>query len=355
MELTVDIFKVLPDFTLSVSFTAGRNTLGILGASGSGKSMTLRCIAGLDTPTGGRIILNDRILFDSEKRINLPSRQRNIGFLFQNYALFPHLRVAENIAFGLTGLSKQERARRVEEKIAMVQLEGLEERYPHQLSGGQQQRVALARALAVEPEALLLDEPFSALDHHLRSHMEKQLLETLSAYNGVSLFVTHDLEESYRVCQDLLILEHGKKIAIGPKEGIFQRPPTFSAAQLTGCKNLSPARALSSNLVEALDWGCTLRVSQPVPTGLTHVGIRAHHLAFVDDPSLDNTFPCWVVQTGESPYRMTLYLSLTAPSSNRNPYHLQGEVFKEKWALLKDRPFPWLIHLDPEKLFLTKE
>ncbi len=353
MELTVDIEKSLPGFSLKVSFTAGKDTLGILGASGSGKSMTLRCIAGLETPTKGRIILNGRTLFDSKQGINLPSRFRNVGFLFQNYALFPHLNVAENIAFGLKGLPKTVQTRRIKEKIAMIQLEGLEERYPHQLSGGQQQRVALARTLAVEPEALLLDEPFSALDHYLRGQMEKQLTETLAAYNGVSLFVTHDLEESYRVCRDLIIMEQGEKVAWGDKETLFQKPPNVTTAQLTGCRNLSRARAAAPGLVEALDWGCTLRVNQPLPADLTHIGIRTHHLAVVEDPNLDNTFPCWVTQTGDSPCRVTLFLKLNPYDTG--PCHLQAEVAKETWALLKDRSFPWYIRINPEHLFIIND
>ncbi|MHB8171952.1 MAG: sulfate/molybdate ABC transporter ATP-binding protein [Thermincolia bacterium] len=350
MNLAVEIKKALPDFTLDLCFTTGKDALGILGASGSGKSMTLRCIAGLETPDQGRIILNGRTLFDSEKGINLPSRERKVGFLFQNYALFPHLTAAQNVAFGLHGLPKGEQARRAKENLSLVRLEDLEERYPHQLSGGQQQRVALARALATEPEALLLDEPLSALDNHLRSAMEKQLMETLSLFNGISLFVTHDLEEAYRVCHNLIILDKGRKIACGHKENLFQRPPTFAAAQLTGCKNLSRARAAAPGQVEALDWGCTLRVNQPIPSGLTHVGIRAHHLTFVDDPTLENTYPSWVDRTNESPHRIAVYLTLGASSD----FCLQLEVYKEKWALLKDRPFPWLVHLDPELLFLIE-
>lgn len=353
MGLTAEIQKVYPDFKLDISFTAATSSHGILGASGSGKSMTLRCIAGLETPTGGRIVLNDRVLFDSEKGINLPSRKRNIGFLFQNYALFPHLTVLQNIAFGLNGLPKKEIARRAEEKISMVKLEGLEQRYPSQLSGGQQQRVALARALVMEPAALLLDEPFSALDSHLRSQMEKQLIETLADYKGVAIFVSHQLGEVYRVCRDLLLLDKGNKIACGSKEEIFQRPSTYTAARLTGCKNISRARALSPGVIEAHDWGCKLRVTKAVPCDLTHVGIRSHQLAFVDDAGIDNTFPCWVAGTSETPDRVTLFLSLNTPSSHPGHYQLQAEVFGSQWAKLKEREFPWHVHLEPGRLFFT--
>ena len=179
MSLEVAIEKQVSGFRLAVEFTADGAPLGLLGPSGSGKTMTLRAIAGLETPDRGRIVLHGRVLFDSASGINVPARERHIGLLFQNYALFPHLTVAENIAFGLRRLPEPERARRVEQQLAAAHLDGLANRYPASLSGGEQQRVALARALAVEPEALLLDEPFSALDTHLRSALERQLRETL--------------------------------------------------------------------------------------------------------------------------------------------------------------------------------
>ena len=353
--LFVDIQKQLPGFSLETSFITTEDTLGLLGASGAGKSMLLRCIAGLETPASGRIVLNGRVLFDSKKGINLPSRDRRIGFLFQNYALFPHLNVAQNIAFGLQQMPKPQRERLVFEQLARVQLQGLGTRYPHQLSGGQQQRVALARALAIHPEVLLLDEPFSALDTHLRSQLEKQLIETLSTYQGVTLFVTHNLEEAYRVCKNLLVLSEGKTAAYGSKENIFERPATFIVAQLTGCKNFSRSQAVSPQLVEATDWGCTLRVIEPIPSQLAYVGIRAHQLIFPNDLNKENTFPCWAVQTSETPHRMTLYLKLHNRPTNPSDYHLQAEVFKEKWSVLKDRPFPWHVCLEPLRLILMEE
>lgn len=191
MALYVDIKKKLPGFCLDVNFEAGTNTVGLLGASGSGKSMTLRCIAGIETPDSGIIELNGHILFDSAKGINLPIRKRRVGFLFQNYALFPNMTVEENIRFGLGSLSVSEQLKKVREMISVMHMEGLEKRYPSQLSGGQQQRAALARALVIDPEVLLLDEPLSALDEHLRDNMLKQMIETLSGYRGVTLFVTH--------------------------------------------------------------------------------------------------------------------------------------------------------------------
>ncbi|MEH1872622.1 molybdate ABC transporter permease subunit [Nostoc sp.] len=353
--LFVNIEKILPSFDLKVAFTTDEQPLGLLGGSGAGKSMILRCLAGIETPTRGRIVLNGRVLFDSEQGINLPSRDRRIGFLVQNYALFPHMSVAQNIAFGLPKkLSAGSIRVQVEEQLIAMQLQGLGDRYPHQLSGGQQQRVALARALASQPEALLLDEPFSALDTHLRSQLEQQMTETLAGYQGVTLFVTHNMEEAYRICPNLLVLEHGRAVHYGSKHDIFQHPATVSVAQLTGCKNFSRLIAQSSQQVEAIDWGCTLQVIEPVKSELSHIGIRAHQFIFTKDSSQENTFPCWLVRTSETPHRMTLFLKLHSAGKNSQDYHLQAEVFKEKWATMKDQPFPWYVRLDPLRLILME-
>lgn len=352
--LLVDIEKQLSSFSLDTTFTAKQETLGILGGSGSGKSMTLRCIAGVETPTSGRIALNGQTLFDSEKGINLPSHQRKVSLVFQNYALFPHMTVAQNIAFGLQKLPKKMRSERINQQLALVQLQSMGDRYPHQLSGGQQQRVALARALATEPEALLLDEPFSALDTHLRSQMERQLVETLSTYPGVTLFVTHNLEEAYRVCEKLMVMSGGKPIAFDTKHRIFERPQTVRVAQLTGCKNFSRAVTGGANFIEAIDWGITLQVMEAIPAELSDVGIRAHQISVMPQPdsNQNNTFPCWLTSTSETPHRMTLFLKFNAEPTSLQDYHVQAEIFKEKWQAIKDHPFPWHVRLDPFRLIL---
>ncbi|NJL37254.1 MAG: molybdate ABC transporter permease subunit [Leptolyngbyaceae cyanobacterium SM1_4_3] len=352
--LLVDIEKQLANFTLSTAFTAQRETLGLLGGSGSGKSMTLRCIAGVETPTKGRIVLNGRTLFDSERQINLPCHRRKVSLVFQNYALFPHLTVAKNIEFGLQHLSKTVRSQQVNQQLALLQLQGLGDRYPHQLSGGQQQRVALARALATEPEVLLLDEPFSALDTYLRSQVERQLVEILSTYEGVTLFVTHNLEEAYRVCEKLMVMSGGRAIAFDSKHHIFEHPRTVRVAQLTGCKNFSHAAAVGLDTIQAIDWGATLHVVEAIPPDLTNVGIRAHQISLMPDPdpSLNNTFPCWLASTSETPHRMTLFLKLNTEPQNPQDYHVQAEMFKEKWQAMKDCPLPWYIRFDPLRLML---
>ena len=352
--LFLNIFKPLSGFPLDVGFEIGPEVLGILGASGSGKSMTLRCIAGLETPTSGKIAVNGKVLFDSEAGINVPSKDRRIGFLFQNYALFPHLTVAENIAFGLQHLSEDEQKLRVKEQLISVQMLGMENRYPQQLSGGQQQRVALARSIAPNPDLLLLDEPFSALDTHLRSQLERELMQTLANYRGITLFVSHNLEEVYRVCKNLLVLAEGRPIAFDTKEHIFDRPRNFTVAQLTGCKNFCAAKPIAENVIEAIDWGCNLTVVERVPKSLVFVGIRAHQVSFVSGCDRPNTFACWIASIVETPHRVTLYLKLHSPPHDAQDYHLQAEVFKEKWRVMQDNPFPWYVHFEPIRLILME-
>ena len=360
IELIVDIQKELPEFTLNVSFSSNQLPLGLLGGSGAGKSFILRCIAGLETPDQGCIILNGRVLFDSRRGINVPIRDRRIGFLFQNYALFPHLTVAQNIAFGLPKtLSSLAIRQRVEKQLIAVQLQGLGDRYPQELSGGQQQRVALARALASEPDILLLDEPFSALDTYLRDQLEKLLRLSLIHFPGATLFVSHNLEEAYRICPNLLIVDEGQIIAQGPKQDIFDAPQSFRVAQLTGCKNFSRALTHSKNTITALDWGCTLQVNEPIPDDLAHVAIRAHHLIFTglkgQPPECqDNIFPGWLTTTSETQHRMTLYLKLNSAPTSPFDYHLQVEVFKNQWNALQQLSQPWQIQLHPTRLMLLQ-
>jgi molybdate transport system permease protein len=361
MALEVQIEKKLFDFALDVSFRAEAEPLSILGASGAGKTMLLRCVAGLERPDRGRIKLNDRVFFDSESHVNIPARQRRVGMLFQNYALFPHRTAAENIGFGLERLPKDERSKRIAELVTRTHLPGLEDRYSRTLSGGEQQRVALARALAIEPEALLLDEPLSALDTHLRSQIEIQLQETFAAYRRPTLLVTHNMEEAFRLGARLLVLSRGRVVASGAKERIFQRPPSVEVARLTGCKNISRARTISDQSVEALEWGCTLRLAQPAAQPSGFLGIRAHHIDFVEANEAaenENVFPCRLVQSSETPFRITLFLSLHQHSSQSpqpESAQLQAEVYKEKWQRFRDKPFPWHVRLRPDSLFWMKE
>ena len=321
--------------------------------------MLLRCIAGLERPHRGRIVLNGRILLDTEHRTHVPARERRVGMLFQHYALFPHVTLRDNIAFGLRHLPPEEQSIRVAALLERTRIADLAHRYPREVSGGEQQRAALARALAIEPEALLLDEPLSALDAHLRSQMEVQLQETFAVYPRPVLLVTHNMEEAYRLGERLLVLSRGGIVAFGAKDEIFRSPPSLEVARLTGCKNFSRVRPLSEKSVMALDWNCALQVLRVPQQTPEHIGIRAHHIEFEEaSPWVaqePNVFPCWLVRSSETPFRVTLYLSLHDPPGAPGECLLQAEVFKEKWRLFRDRPLPWKLRLPPESLFLMSK
>lgn len=275
-SLKVNIQKELNEFDLEVGFELKNKRLGILGPSGCGKSMTLKSIAGIVDPDNGIISLNtgeETTYFDSNNKINLKPQERNVGYLFQNYALFPNMTVEENVA---CGLSKDDDKKIVSDMIKRFHLEGLEKRYPRQLSGGQQQRVALARILAYGPDVILLDEPFSAMDTFLKEQLRIELVNSLEDFDGFSIMVTHDRDEAFQFCDELIVLDKGKIIAKGDTYDIFENPRKVEVARLTGCKNISKVEIIDDYHLKSIDWGVTFEVSQKISNNITHIGIRAH-------------------------------------------------------------------------------
>ena len=300
MEVSIDIEKKYPGFHLRVRFESSQSSMGILGASGSGKSMTLRCIAGIETPDAGKIVINGRTVFDSEAKINLKPQERHIGYLFQNYALFPTMTVEKNIACGYRG-GKAERVEKVRNYIERYQLTGLEKRYPSQLSGGQQQRVALARMMISEPEAILLDEPFSALDGYLKDVLQRDMQNFLKSYEGDMILVTHSRDEAFKFCDQLTLLKNGQTLITGQTKSIFEKPQLLEAARLTGCKNFSSAFRLGEHSVYAVDWDLPLVVPEKVEDGITHVGIRGHWIRPAHSPG-ENCMPVEILEYIESTF-----------------------------------------------------
>ena len=347
MRLSVDIRKDFGPFRLDAAFTADSDAVtGLLGASGCGKSVTLKCIAGILTPDEGRIQLDGQVLYDSAARINLSPQRRRVGYLFQSYALFPHMTVAQNIAAGAR--DRTGRRETVEKLVRAFHLEGQERKYPRQLSGGQQQRAALARILANEPRALLLDEPFSALDSYLKWQVELELLELLGKFEGPVLFVTHSRDEVRRLCSQVCVLDQGRSQPMQPVEELFEAPRTLSACLLSGCKNVSRARPLPGGRVEALDWGMTLEPGVPLPPNLSHVGIRAHFLRPVDGPG-PNRLPCTVERVVDEMF--STVAMMTTPGGAQGFSRLRMELDKAAWAALGDPKELW-VELPREHLLL---
>jgi molybdate transport system ATP-binding protein len=292
--LKVDIRMKLKEFDLEVDFELEKGCLGILGPSGCGKSMTLKSIAGIVNPDKGIVSLTtdeETVYFDSANKINLKPQKRNVGYLFQNYALFPNMTVKENVSIGLSNGDDENRA---SEMIKRFRLEGLEKRYPRQLSGGQQQRVALARILAYGPDVILLDEPFSAMDSYLKEQLRIELVNMLKDFDGFSVLVTHDRDEAFQFCDELILLDEGKIIAKGPTHEVFENPGKVQVARLTGCKNISKIEIIDDYHLKSLDWGVEFEVSERISPNITHMGIRAHDFSAAQKDDLN------VIDTADS-------------------------------------------------------
>lgn len=350
--LEVNIEKSMGNFKLKSSFKAEKGVLGILGPSGCGKSMTLKCISGLYVPDRGIIKLNDKILFSSESKINIPPRKRNIGYVFQNYALFPHLTVYKNIAYGIRGLESEERNKKVKQMIERMQLAGLENHYPSQLSGGQQQRTALARTLITEPDLLFLDEPLSALDSHVKYLLEKELVSIIKDnYDGIVLLVTHNVEEAYRICSSIMIMEKGQNLQAGNKNEIIDTPESLTAARITGCKNLLPVDVLRME-----DGQYTLKSNQLIFKSMKGnmevseqmiAGIRSHHLILYPFyRELENTFKCEVIKEIEGVFSYTIIVNCMGCV-------LEVEVEKASYdSTVGVSGRRMKLHIPPDKVFL---
>jgi len=340
--LKVNIQKKLKEFDLDVEFELKKGCLGILGPSGCGKSMTLKSVAGIVDPDTGLVSLTadgETIYFDSSKKINLKPQKRNVGYLFQNYALFPNMTVEENVAIGV---SKSSGENTVSEIIKRFRLDGLEKRYPRQLSGGQQQRVALARILAYSPDVILLDEPFSAMDTFLKEQLRIELLNSLEDFDGLSILVTHDRDEAFQFCDELIILDEGKIIAKGKTYELFENPKKVQVARLTGCKNISKIEIIDDYHIRSIDWGATFEVSEKISSNITHMGIRAHDFspANEDDINLLDTSNSSVV---EMPFEWEVTLA------NGLWWKYDKKIHDHKFEV------PKYLKVDPKNIILLEE
>ncbi len=347
MALSVDIEKKLGDFTLSVRFEAENERLALLGASGCGKSVTLRCIAGILTPDRGRIVLDGVPLFDSAARIDLPPQKRQVGYLFQQYALFPNMTVRQNIAAAVR--EKQRRKEVTAEKLRQFRLEEVADKRPGHISGGQQQRTALARILASEPKMILLDEPFSALDSYLKYQLEVELAETLEQFPGTTLWVSHDRGEVFRNCRRVCVLDQGKSQGTFTLRELFHEPVTEAAARLSGCKNYANAIPTGS-AVSLPEWGITLDCGKEVPPDICRVGIRAHHVVLAEAQAPD-AFPCSVLRVIQDVFTTIVLLRPEGAALDAPP--LRMELDRDVWYQAEDRCHVW-VSVQPRDILLLK-
>lgn len=338
------ICKALELFSLQVDIKLSEgSSLALVGPSGCGKSMTLRMIAGLEQPDEGFIKVGDTVFYDSSERTLVPAHKRHIGFLFQNYALFPHLTVEQNIAFGLNHRPKLERQGKVRSIIERLRIKGLEKRYPQYISGGQQQRVALARTLVTDPDLLLLDEPFSALDSQVKKKMEKEVIDVRNAFSGTMILVTHSLEEAFRLCTEIAVMNNGKIIQLGTKDEIIHHPVNRTVARLTGTENIFDGNVIERHGETARLWVEELHVHITIPNTLKQdnlsLGIRPAQLIVEQDhstqsenPEAVNRFLGRIVQSIPTPDGQLVFIHLVGepaflsnPSSVRD-YDLQAYI-----------------------------
>jgi len=309
--LLCEIEKNLKGFSLNVNINTKSGVTALMGASGSGKSMTLRCIAGVSKPDKGHIELNGKVLFDSEKRINLPPQKRNTGFLFQDYALFPNMTVRQNIITGSKEKTRRERQYAAEEIAQTFHLSPHLDKYPHQLSGGEKQRCALARILIGSPDILMLDEPFTALDSHLRWELEMELAALFRSFTKPVLYVSHNRDEVYRLCNDIAIINGGKSEITGDKWELFKNPVTVQAARLTGCKNIAPAQTRADAggaRISVPDWGVELKIAE-ARQDINFAGIRANFIvpsSAVPQDAIAVSFPFEIVDEIEDTFTSIL-------------------------------------------------
>lgn len=349
MALDICIQKKWKGFSLDLSFVSNGSCTGILGASGCGKTITLKCIAGIEKPDAGRIAIGDKVLFDSHTKENLPPQKRRVGYLFQNYALFPNMTVEENLASGIR--DKRQRKGRIEEQIKRFQLDGLEKRYPWQLSGGQQQRVAMGRILAGEPKILLLDEPFSALDSYLKDTLQREMLKIIADFNGEVIMVSHSRDEIYKFSDCLAVMGRGELLTFGRTKEIFKNPKKMEAARLTGCKNISPIQKISERELYAIAWGMKLNTCEEIKDRIQYVGIRAHSLLPAQREEGENIIAVRYKEVSEAPFEIQYMLENKNHSGGKELWWKQG---KEELGFSKTKKRPEYFSLPASSLMLLE-
>ena len=362
--ISVSIEKRLGDFSLEAQWTSAANIVALVGPSGSGKTLTLQCIAGLTRPAAGRLVCGGRVLFDSSARVDLPPQSRHIGYVFQGYALFPHMTVSQNVAYGLKPDSHERLGARAQDIIDRLGLASFRRRYPNELSGGQQQRVALARALATDPDLLLLDEPLSALDAPLRRELRAELAQTLRDCGKPAVCVTHDLAEAYQLADVVVLYENGRTTEATPKGELLWNPSSERVARLIGARNI-----LTGTIMEIgpqsimLEWRRQRLEAARSPSHPLNLQVGEALAFFVrpeyvrlirkDRPLADlqrhvNCLQGEVIGDRDEGATLTLFLRLAAPGTpSQGTYDLEIEVPKlvyERLGIARDRQWQVSIH-----------
>lgn len=351
MAIEVRIHREFDDFKLDVQFQSESRRIGILGASGCGKSLTLKSIAGIERPETGKIESAGKVFFDSAKKIWMPPQERNVGYLFQNYALFPTMTVEKNIGIALR-CGKKEKEKKVRDMIERFSLQGLEKKLPGQLSGGQQQRTALARIMIYEPDMILLDEPFSALDSYLKEQTQRECLELLQDYPGTVILVSHSRDEIYRFSEEVLVMDSGKAVIQKTVKELFEHPQKVAAAKLTGCKNIEEIVWKDEKHLYVPGWDMVIPAGMGNVGGAQAIGIRAHEFTTERTESDGElVFPVYKPEVKEDlfEYHVQFFTSECAKTP------VVWKVSKKLWDV-GEKGVPKWLHLKREHiLFLERE
>ena len=356
MRLSADIHRRIDDFELDVLIESDADRIGILGESGSGKSMTLRSIAGIADTGSGRIEVNGRVLYDSETKTDLKPQKRNVGYMFQSYALFPTMSVLKNVMAGLGRPDEEKRARAMD-MLKRFRMDGLENRLPGELSGGQQQRAALARIMVTGPDLILLDEPFSALDSYLRDRMQLEMTEMLKDFPGQVLMVSHSRDELYRFSEEIFVLQSGKVIRHGTTGDVFRDPGSVEAARLTGCKNFTRAEKTGDKTIRLTDWDLEVSLAKEIPDGITHAGYRAHRFVPVWGERQDNCIRFIPVREDELPFEKNYYFRPEhdgSDSVHADDTIISWFVQRNEQNEIEKRGLPDWLRLNEEDILLLK-
>ena len=347
VAINIKIKKNVGSFKLDIEMQSNSKRIGILGASGCGKSMTLKSIAGVEYIDEGYIEVDGNILLDTKNKVNLKPQKRKIGYLFQNYALFPTKTVEYNVMAGLKG-TKQENKKRAREMMEKFQIQGLESRLPGELSGGQQQRVALARIMAYEPDMILLDEPFSALDSFLKDRLKQELLEMLDDYEGIIILVSHSRDEIYQFTDELFVMENGKIVCSGPTREIFQNPGRVAAARLTGCKNIVSIERRDNHSFSIPSWDGDIYVDGYVPEDTKYIGYRAHGFIPVWGERAKNCIPCRLGSKADLPFEKKFFLQ------SGTDEEICWFVQQDMWDELEEKGMPNFLQIEEDKLLYLR-
>lgn len=351
MAIEVRIHREFDDFKLDVQFQSESRRIGILGASGCGKSLTLKSIAGIERPETGKIESAGKVFFDSAKKIWMPPQERNVGYLFQNYALFPTITVEKNIGIALR-CGKKEKEKKVRDMIDRFSLQGLEKKLPGQLSGGQQQRTALARIMIYEPDMILLDEPFSALDGYLKEQTQRECLELLQDYPGTVILVSHSRDEIYRFSEEVLVMDGGKAVIQKTVKELFEHPQKVAAAKLTGCKNIEEIVWKDGKHLYVPGWDMVIPAGMGNVGDAQAIGIRAHEFTTERTESDGElVFPVYKPEVKEDLFEYHVQFF----TSERAKTPVVWKVSKKLWDV-GEKGVPKWLHLKREHiLFLERE